>query len=69
MVKVTSWYLQGFAPGTRMTPSEFTEQLRRNFGVYLTPSELAALVQKCDKDGDGQVSASEFMKTFKDLGK
>merc|ERR1712216_621562 len=58
---------RGFAPGTRLTPTEFTEQLRRNFGVYLSPSELAALVKKYDKDGDGQISATEFMKTFKDL--
>lgn len=52
-----------------MGPSEFKEQMRRNFGMYLTPEELGAMITWFDKDGDGTVDCGEFLSEFFRLGR
>jgi len=52
-----------------LTPTEFREQLRRNFLVRLTDQELGAIVLLFDKDGDGEVDSTEFINEFFRLGK
>lgn len=46
--------LKGFN-GAELDPTALKEQLRRNFGIQVTPAELGALVTLFDKDGDGTV--------------
>eukprot|EP00752_Nemacystus_decipiens_P018201 g16330.t1 len=50
--------------GALMPPHIFKEQLKRVFGLKLTPSELGAAMQEFDKDGDGTVNCAEFLLTF-----
>ncbi len=52
-----------------LDPTQFREQLRRNFLVKLTNAELGAIVFLFDKDGDGFVDAVEFTNEFFRLGK
>ena len=52
-----------------LTPTEFREQLRRNFLVKLSDDELGAIVVLFDKDGDREIDSSEFINEFFKLGK
>jgi Ca2+-binding EF-hand superfamily protein len=52
-----------------LTPTEFREQLRRNFLIRLTDAELGAIVLLFDKDGDREIDSSEFINEFFRLGK
>mmetsp|Transcript_35368 Transcript_35368/g.45400 ORF Transcript_35368/g.45400 Transcript_35368/m.45400 type:complete len:571 (+) Transcript_35368:131-1843(+) len=63
-----SGVLRGF-DGTSLGPTEFKEQMRRNFGMNLTPSELGAMITWFDKDGDGTVDCGEFLSEFFKLGR
>lgn len=38
------------------------------FGLKLSPSELGAVMQEFDKDGDGTVNCAEFLLTFFRIG-
>lgn len=60
--------LEGFA-AHELNPTEFREQLRRNFFITLTDAELGALVYYFDRDGDGKVNSSEFVHEFFKMGK
>ena len=51
-----------------LTPTEFKEQLKRNWLILLSPGELDALLQVFDSDGDGTVSVVEFLTTFFRIG-
>ncbi len=52
-----------------LTPVQFRHQLRRNFLIELTDSELGAVVFLFDKNGDGRVDSAEFINEFYKLGK
>ncbi len=52
-----------------MTPTQFREQMKRNFQVILTPGELAALFDKFDSDKSGSIDCSEFLFHFFRLGR
>lgn len=52
-----------------LDPTQFREQLRRNFLIHLTDAELGAVVFLFDKDGDGFVDSVEFINEFFRLGK
>lgn len=52
-----------------LTAPEFREQIRRNFGVKLSPSETGALMSLFDSDGDGTVDCKEFMYAFFRIGR
>lgn len=52
-----------------LNPTQFREQLRRTFGIEISNGELGAIVTYCDKDGDGNISSSEFRNLFFRLGK
>lgn len=52
-----------------LNPSEFREQLRRNFSITLDDAELGATIMMFDKDGDGQVDSVEFINEYFRLGK
>jgi len=52
-----------------LTPTEFREQLRRNFLIRLTDAELGAIVLLFDKDGDREIDSTEFINEFFRLGK
>lgn len=52
-----------------LTPTEFREQLRRNFRITLTDAELGAVVRLFDKDGDETIDSVEFINEFFKLGK
>ncbi|CAM9433698.1 unnamed protein product [Scytosiphon promiscuus] len=54
--------------GALMPPHIFKEQLKRVFGLKLSPGELGAMMQEFDKDGDGTVNCSEFLLTFFRIG-
>ncbi|CAM9515707.1 unnamed protein product [Ectocarpus fasciculatus] len=54
--------------GAQMEPHVFREQLKRAFGIRLTPPELGAAIHAFDKDGDGSISCPEFLRTFFRLG-
>jgi hypothetical protein len=43
--------------------------MRKNIHVRVTPGELSARVLHFDRDGDGLVSCSEFLKEFKKMGR
>lgn len=60
--------LAGFG-SQALTPTEFREQLRRNFGINLTNAELGAIIRLFDKDGDEMVDTVEFLNEFFKLGK
>lgn len=53
----------------QLNPTEFREQLRRTFGIEITNAELGAIVMYCDKEGEGNISSSQFRKEFFRLGK
>ncbi len=59
----SSMGLDGFE-GADMTPHVFKEQLKRVFGIKLSPAELGALVCFIDKDGDRTVNCQEFLIQF-----
>ena len=60
--------LKAFMDCDNYNPTEFREQLRRNFFIHLTDEELGALITFFDKDGDRHVSGEEFFRTFFSLG-
>lgn len=60
--------IKGFESGS-LTPAEFKEQLRQNFDLVFTSSELGAVVSLCDRDGNGKVNSSDFLAEFFRLGK
>jgi hypothetical protein len=60
--------LRGF-DSDALDPTQFREQLRRNFLIRLTDEELGAIVLLFDKDGDGKVDSIEFINEFFRLGK
>lgn len=64
-----NYALQGFINGGSMTAVEFKEQLKRNFGVLLTPGEVAALMHKFDENKDGTIDCHEFLYQFFRLGR
>jgi Ca2+-binding EF-hand superfamily protein len=43
-------------------------QLRRNFSITLSDSELGATIMMFDKDGDGCVDSTEFINEYFKLG-
>jgi hypothetical protein len=47
-----------------LTPTQFREQLVRNFNLHLTPGEVAALIRVFDENGDGCIDCSEFIRSF-----
>jgi Ca2+-binding EF-hand superfamily protein len=47
-----------------LSPTEFREVFRRNFGVLLSPSELGALVCVYDRTGERRLDCSDFLKEF-----
>lgn len=51
-----------------LRPAALKEQLYKSFNMKVTKAELGALIAQFDKDGDGDVSGSEFMVTFSKLG-
>lgn len=61
--------LEEFLECDSMDPSEFREQLRRNFLIYLTPEETAGLIDEFDSNKDGRISCQEFMRNFFRLGR
>lgn len=71
--KVAAFYdpgktsLSGF-DSVALNPTQFREQLRRNFFIKLTDAELGAIVVLFDKDGDGKVDSVEFINEFFRLG-
>ena len=52
-----------------LDPTEFREQLRRNFQINLTDEELGAIIYLFDKDGDKKIATTEFRNEFLRLGK
>ncbi|CAM9259846.1 unnamed protein product, partial [Discosporangium mesarthrocarpum] len=54
--------------GAVMPPHVFKEQLKRVFGIRLSPEELGAVMDSFDKDRDGTVNCSEFLLTFFRVG-
>lgn len=60
--------LQGFLEGGAMTPTQFREQLKRNFQIFLSPEELGAIFNTFDSDGDGTIDCNEFLFHFFRLG-
>ena len=51
-----------------LSPTQFREQLRRNFSINLDNSELGATIMLFDKDGDGGVDSTEFINEYLKLG-
>lgn len=47
---------------------QFHEQLKRNFQLFLTPGEVAALVNIFDTNGDGDIDCGEFLHHFFRIG-
>ena len=60
--------LSGF-DANALNPTEFREQLRRNFGINLTDGEVGAIVTLFDEDDDRCVNSREFLNEFFKLGK
>lgn len=71
--KVAAYYdpakysIKGF-DSMGLDPTEFREQMRRNFCITLTDAELGAIVMLFDQDGDGTVDSVEFLNEFLKLG-
>ena len=59
--------LRGFQCG-EMQPGEFSEQLKRAFGIRLTPAELDEAVEHFDADGGGTIDGAEFLVHFFQMG-
>ena len=59
--------LRGFQCG-EMQPGEFSEQLKRAFGIRLTPQELDEAVDHFDADGGGTIDGAEFLVHFFQMG-
>lgn len=51
-----------------MAPHIFKEQLKRAFGIKVTPPELAALMQIFDTEGSGSVDCADFIIKFVKVG-
>jgi len=60
--------LAGFTNGGSLSYLQFHEQLKRNFQLFLTPQEVAALVNIFDTNGDGEIDCSEFLHHFFRIG-
>lgn len=60
--------LSGFTDGGSLTYLQFHEQLRRNFQLFLSPGEVAALVHIFDTNGDGVIDCDEFLHHFFKIG-
>ena len=52
-----------------MTPAQFREQMKVNFGLKLNAHELGALMHEFDHDNDGSIDGPEFMFKFSLLGR
>ena len=50
--------------GGELDPTQFSNLLKNQFGVALTPRELGALVVLFDRDRSGTVSTAEFFSMF-----
>lgn len=61
---VRQGHLDDFVNGPPMKPTVFREQLRRNFGLFLTKAELGAIFKHFDVDGGGTIDGSEFLSQF-----
>lgn len=61
--------LGGFVNGGELTPTQFREQLKRNFQIYLSAGELAAVFDKFDSDKSGTINCSEFLFHFFRMGR
>mmetsp|Transcript_10477 Transcript_10477/g.15974 ORF Transcript_10477/g.15974 Transcript_10477/m.15974 type:complete len:547 (-) Transcript_10477:149-1789(-) len=59
--------LKGF-DSYSLDPTEFREQLRRNFLLLVTNAELGALVKYLDRDNNGRVNCAAFIYEFLRLG-
>eukprot|EP01038_Epipyxis_sp_PR26KG_P005573 gene5573-7697_t len=72
--KVAAFYdpyrtsLKGF-DSSELNPTEFREQLFRNFNIKLSNAELGAVVMLFDKDKQGKVDTMTFLNEFYKLGK
>jgi hypothetical protein len=66
---VRKYDFSGFKYKEALEPYAFRQELQIAFGVILSDAELGSLVTLFDKDGDGKVSVTEFMKDFFKLGK
>ena len=60
--------LAGFTDGGSLNYLQFHEQLKRNFQLFLSPGEVAALVNIFDTNGDGQIDCGEFLHHFFRIG-
>ena len=61
--------LSGFTMCAAMGPTEFREQLRRNFELYLSPGEISTLMHVFDRDKNGKIDSTEFLYNFYNLGR
>lgn len=52
-----------------MDPTQFREQLKRNFQIILSAGELAAIFDKFDSDKNGTIDCSEFLFHFFRMGR
>lgn len=60
---------QGFVNGGDLNPTQFREQLKRNFQVTLSAGELAVIFDKFDSDKSGSIDCSEFLFHFFRMGR
>jgi len=60
--------LKGF-DSEKLTPTQFRQQLMRNFRINVTDEELGALIYLFDSDGEQTVDSMEFITEFFRLGK
>lgn len=60
--------LKGF-DSQALTPTQFRQQLIRNFGINLNDAELGALISLFDSEGEHTVDSMEFITEFFRLGK
>mmetsp|Transcript_9123 Transcript_9123/g.12612 ORF Transcript_9123/g.12612 Transcript_9123/m.12612 type:complete len:608 (+) Transcript_9123:32-1855(+) len=60
--------LKGF-DSEKLTPTQFRQQLMRNFRINITDEELGALIYLFDSDGEQTVDSMEFITEFFRLGK
>lgn len=60
---------QGFINGGDLSPTQFREQLKRNFQIILSAGELAAIFDKFDSDKSGTIDCSEFLFHFFRMGR